>query len=376
MSKTLRLLYLTFCITALAACQPARQETTEGGDTIPMAYAKNITMVRHDGFTLVSLRNPWDTTAVLHQYALTDEEGRHNPAIPSTATIVKVPLSKAAVFTAVHCALLKDLGVEARIGGVADLEYIYLPFVREGVKKGHIADLGKSMEPNMERVMQLEPDALMPSPFQNSGGYGRLENIGIPIVECADYMEVSPLAGAEWMKFYGRLFGVEERADSLFATIEKEYLSLKATAEQTAHRPTLLVERMSGASWHMPGGNSTMGILYHDAGADYLWADTPNSGSTPMSFESVFERGLNADFWLLKYNQDGEMTYEQLEKDNKSYTKFKAFREHRVYGCNTSTTNFYEETPFHPERLLASLIQIFHPELSVSAKKQYFCPLK
>ena len=71
------------------------------------------------------------------------------------------------------------------------------------------------MNPDMERIIDLHPDAILLSPFENSGGYGRIEKLDIPIIECADYMETSALGRAEWMRFYGLLFGVAPQADSL-----------------------------------------------------------------------------------------------------------------------------------------------------------------
>ena len=83
------------------------------------------------------------------------------------------------------------------------------------------------MSPDIEKIIDLNADAVLLSPFENSGGYGRIESIGIPIIECADYMETSPLGRAEWMKFYGLLTGKEEETDSLFRKIEQQYLTLK-----------------------------------------------------------------------------------------------------------------------------------------------------
>ena len=45
------------------------------------------------------------------------------------------------------------------------------------------------MQPDIERIMSLRPDALLLSPFENSGGYGKLSALQIPIIEAADYME-------------------------------------------------------------------------------------------------------------------------------------------------------------------------------------------
>ena len=56
------------------------------------------------------------------------------------------------------------------------------------------------MNPDMERIIDLHPDAILLSPFENSGGYGRIEKLDIPIIECADYMETSALGRAEWMR--------------------------------------------------------------------------------------------------------------------------------------------------------------------------------
>ena len=103
-----------------------------------------------------------------------------------------------------------------RIAGVADLKYMQLPDVQQRVEKGLVADCGDSMSPDVELMAGLQPDAVWLSPFENSGGYGRLEQLGIPIIECADYMETSPLGRAEWMRFYGLLLVVPNRPTPSF----------------------------------------------------------------------------------------------------------------------------------------------------------------
>lgn len=78
----------------------------------------------------------------------------------------------------------------------------------------------------------------------------------MPIIECADYMETSPLGRAEWMKFYGLLTGKEQEADSLFKSIEKEYLSLKQIAKDVTNRPTVISELKYSSAWYVPGGKA------------------------------------------------------------------------------------------------------------------------
>lgn len=363
---------LLLCL--LVACNGNRTNMGgDEGDTIPMKYARNLTMIAHKNYTEAFIRNPWDTTMVLHHYILSPL-----PSSPKDegSTLVRVPLRRAGIFTAVHCGLVKELGCETAIRGICEIEYINIPSIRKAVREGRVSNFGSAMEPSIESIMDAEPDALLISPFENSGGYGRVERLGIPIIECADYMEFSPLARAEWMRFYGRLFGVGERADSLFCEVERRYLALRKQANKVTYRPTLVAEKPYSGVWYVAGGQSAMGILYHDAGADYLFADRKKNGSLSLSVETVFEVAQQADIWLIKYNQSTPLTLRQLMSDYPSFAHFRAVQTNHVYGCNQETSRFYEETPYHPDRLLADLVRIIHPNLGIKHEKQYFYPIE
>lgn len=367
--------FIIFCLLlGFVSCTGRQtQMQTDAGDTIPMKYARNLTMVQHKDYTEVFIRNPWDTTKVLHHYVLTPSE---SSAREREGTLVRVPLQRAGIFTAVHCGLVKELGRESAIRGICEIEYINIPSIKKAVAEGRVANFGSAMEPTIEVIMDAQPDALLISPFENSGGYGRVERLGIPIIECADYMEFSPLARAEWMRFYGRLFGVGERADSLFAEVEHRYLALREKARKVEYRPTLIAEKPYSGVWYVAGGNSAMGILYQDAGSNYLFSNRKKNGSLALSVETVFEVGQQADIWLIKYNQSTPLTLAQIKSDYPSFAHFRAFQTGRVYGCNQETSRFYEETPYHPDRLLSNLVEIIHPELGIKAEKHYFCRIE
>ena len=265
--------------------------------------------------------------------------------------------------------------------------YIRLSEIQEGCSNGSISDCGSSMNPDIEKIIDLSPDAVLLSPFENSGGYGRIEKLGTPLIECADYMETSPLGRAEWMRFFGMLVGKEKVADSLFAEIEKEYVSLKqkidvhtATKQHATDaasvRPSVITEMKYGSAWYVPGGKSTVARLLQDAGANYLFANNASSGSVPLSFETVFDKGQHADFWLIKYNQQTDKKYTELAADYAPYKNFDAWKQQHIFGCNTNRVNFYEESPFHPERLLKDLIKIFHPVLLPDYTLVYYSPLE
>ena len=377
MKKILLSAYIVTWVLLLSACGGGSKTSSlqAEGDTVRMKYSSLLQIVKHADYTVVTIRNPWDTLKVLHTYLLADREKPLPEHLPE-GTVVRTPLQKSVIYSSVHCSLWSELDELKGIGGVCGLEYIKLPQIQEGCRNGSIVNVGNSMNPDIERIIDLRPDAILLSPFENSGGYGRVGKLNIPIIECADYMETSALGRSEWMRLYGLLLGKEAQADSLFAGIEKEYLTLtQQVKSQNLKRPTVISEMKNSSAWYIPGGNSTMGRLYQDAGADYVFAYLSNSGSVPLAFETVFDRGGNADIWLIKYNQPQDKTYSELERDYAPYARFKAFQDRKVYGCNTNHVPFYEESPFHPELLLKDLIKIFHPELLPDYDLKYFSNL-
>ena len=365
------LIAITACL--LQACAN-RANISEQGEPMHFKYATNLKISQLDSCIVVELRNPWDTARLLHAYVLVPADSALPHSLPA-GTLVRTPVRRALVYTSVHTGLLVSLGALNQIAGVCDAEYLQQPIVRQRIADGLIVDAGNAMSPDIERVAEMHPDAVLLSPFEN-GGYGPIEKMGIPIVECADYMEVSPLACAEWMRFYGLLFGRADVADSLFSVVERNYCSLRDSALQTTTRPTLLTDLKTGAAWYVPGGCSTTGRFYTDAGANYLFADFQKSGAVPLAFETVFERANNADFWLFKYNRAIDYTYAALAAENDLYTQFTPFGTHQIYGCNTSYVPYYDEVPFRPDWFLRDLVRIFHPELLPDYETSYFSPLE
>ena len=463
-------LYILLCgATAallMAACQGGKTAAAdaEAGDTLEMKYAKLLTIVKHgDGeeasdeaegidyqYAEAIIANPWKAGTMLHRYILIPkgEEGdktvarlalQRTSGMGCTTDTVRTPVERSAVFIAPHCQLMYELGCQQAIRGVCDLNYINIPDVRKRAAsagkasagkafagkafagkasagnassenasaQNSIVDCGSSMAPDIERIIALKPEAILVSPFENSGGYGKLDRLHIPIIEAADYMESSPLGRAEWMKFYGMLFGkaknisttaagkaseatagkaseatagkaseaaagkaseatlpasCELRADSLFALIEKEYLDLKAEAGKLPKGLSILTERKTGGVWYVPGGQSTIGILLKDANARYIFSDDKHSGSLPMSPEQILAKGSQVDVWAFKYFGGAPLSQVQLLQEYDGYKALAAFNRGNIYQVDTSTVPYFELTSFHPELLLREFIILAHGE--------------
>lgn len=387
MNKRLSIILL-IAVVLILLCSCGGGSTTaafSGGDTVKLKYAERLTIVKYGSYTVATLADPWNKGRTLHTYILipdtakgnADADGRSLAATlkkqtGAAVTVVRTPLKRTVVASSVYCGLLISLGKGDAIRGVCDLKYINQPWVKEQCRRGRIADCGNASTPTLEKIIDINADAILISPFQNSGGYGRLDEWNNPIIETADYMETSALGRAEWMKFYGMLFGVEDKANSMFNDVERKYDELVRLARTSAVRKSVIVDKMAGSVWYVPGGQSTLGRMIADADADYPFSSDGNSGSLQLTFETVLTKAGNTDTWLLRYDGKKPLTYAALLAENGGYAQFKAFNDRQVYGCNTATSTFYEDTPFHPERLLRDFIIITHPDLKGLGEPEYF----
>lgn len=426
MNRKIYIFGALLALLVLTACQGGKTTAGEAeeGDTLKMKYAKLLTIVKHGEkgtaslnndaedaeyqYAEVNVANPWKAGTLLHRYILIPKgkEGDETVArlalqrtsgMGCTTDTVRTPVERSAVFIAPHCQLMYELGCQQAIRGVCDLDYINIPDVKKraalsrntaarkasvgNVSAGKasvgnsIVDCGSSMAPDIERIIALKPETILLSPFENSGGYGKLDKLHVPIIEAADYMESSPLGRAEWMKFYGMLFkkdgnapktalaaSCEPKADSLFAKIEKEYLKLKAKAAGYPKGLSILTERKTGNVWYVPGGQSTIGILLKDANARYIFEDDEHSGSLAMSPEQILAKGKQVDVWAFKYFGGAPLSQAQLLQEYDGYKALAAFNRGNIYQVDTSTVPYFELTSFHPELLLREFIILAHGE--------------
>lgn len=348
-------------VLSLASCRDGSTAAVSGKD-VAMRYATLLSLKEADGFTVAEIKNPWDSTKVLHRYILVPKYQDLPQHLPE-GDVVRTPVTNMLCYVAVHASLFNELGALDAIGAVGDGEYMYIDKLQEGLKNGKIKDLGTSTAIAIEKIIDFSPDAVVISAMEDNNSYAKLLKVGIPVVECADYMETGPLQRAEWMRFYGRLVGKGKEADSIFDAVEKEYNSLKEKVKKVKSRPTVLDGKKLDSSWYVPGINSTVGQMIEDAGGKYVFEDEKSNGAVPYSPEVVLDRGADADIWMLKHYSVNEPTYSDLAAEWQGYAKLKAFKNHNAYVVNLQKSDFYMNTPFHPEILLHEYVNIFHPEL-------------
>jgi len=289
------------------------------------------------------------------------------------------PLQRVVCTSTSHLPFFEMLGSEEVLIGFPNVSYISSEVFTERAEQGLITDLGPDGGMNIELLLSLQPDAVIA--FDAGGESGNLDKIveaGIPVIYNSDFLETSPLGRAEWIKFFGALLGEEQKSDSVFSAIEKEYQRLVEVAKASETKPTILNGVVYGDTWFMPGGGNWASVFYENAGGQYLWAEDTTTSWLELSFEAVYDRGRTADFWIgtSSFNSKSEM----LGSEGR-YADFGPFAKDRVYNYSkkrspTGAYDFFESAYARPDLVLADLIKVLHPELLPTYETVYFEQLK
>ena len=318
---------LLFCFVGCTS-QPAEQKTIPAGNT----YATGFQITPTDSGTVIEVFQPYRRVCI------------------------NEPMRRLGTMSTVQVGLLYALDATDCLVAVCNPELIYTPL------KGDEIDLGDSMKPSAERVLQAGLDALLAvnyGQFDNLEA-ARIEKLGVLTIYINEWQEHSPLARAEWIRVLGALTGRLPQADSIFAEVEKKYISLTGEVGQNAGRSIMSGNNFRG-TWYVPGAQNYLAYLFKDAGASYPFYDDERATSIPMTIEETLRYFHDADVWV----GAGGDSMEQLAAMDEKHTWFKAYQNGRVYNWRRQikpggANNFWERGVVHPEEMLEDVIHILN----------------
>lgn len=366
--KPQNLLLLFLLIAATISCKKEEKKESEVQQKASIKYAKGFEIQYFKNYKKLIIKSPYPNATQFHEFYILEKNGLKKGEIAkiSTQKILKTPLEKAVVTSTTHIPMLELLDEESSLIGFPNLKYISSVKTNKLIKQGKIRELGKEEQINTEVLLELQPDAVIGfSLSNNTKMFTNIEKAGIPVVLNGDWLEETPLGRAEWIKFFGVLFNKEQLADSIFNSIEMQYLKAKEIAQNAVNKPTILSGIEFNQVWNVPAGESFVAQFLKDANTNYLWSDTKGKGSLSLSFESVFEKAQNADIWI----DPGQFaSYSEMQNTNEHYTKFKAYNKKTIYTYSMKKGEnggiiYYELASIQPHIVLKDLIKVVHPEL-------------
>ena len=331
---------------------------------VSLKYAKGFSVTYFDKYQRLNVYNPWKSGSNIGTYILVQKEDSVNIELKKGEILLRLPLDRIAIMSVSNVGyfdLLKQLN---RIAAVADEKRLYNKYLREGIALGSVQVLGNSASVNIEQLLVSKCDIFLQTAYESGSGKDQaLIDGGVKVVYNTDWMEKTPLARAEWVKFMGLLTNQNHRADSIFSMIENNYIQLKQLADTLDYKPDVLVGGLYKDVWYMPGGKSFKAHLLADAGTNYHWAHDSTEGSLALSFEIVVDQQLNAPVWIeVPFKNKKEL----LISDER-YAYFDAFKVGTMFN-NLKRTNatggndYWEMGLCRPDEILADLIRIFHFE--------------
>jgi len=376
--KTSVFLFLfTFCVVSIS-CNSKTQEKNNLKlieQKSQIKYAKGFDIKQLNNSKRLIIKTPYPDAKDTFEFILTKSLDD-----TSNETQIVVPIQKTVVTSTTHIPMLELLGVENSLVGFQNTKYVSSEKTRVRIEKGLVKELGKEFAMNTEVLFELKPDLVVGFAMTKTNKtYNLIEQNGIPVIINGDWLEETPLGRAEWIKFFGVLFDKEKEADSIFKKIETDYLGAIEIAKQSKKQPTILSGAiMRNDVWSLPGGESFVAQFLEDANLNYLWKDSEGKGSLNLSFETVLEKGLEADFWIAPGYFASKS---QMLDANKNYSRFDAFQNNAIYTPSTKTgatggVIYYEIAPTRPDLVLKDIIKITHPELLPDHELVFFERMK
>ena len=333
-----------------------------------MRHARNISVYEKNYGYLLDVVCPWDTTLSLGRFAFVKDTATVTDQ--GLAGVIHVPVRSVISFSATQWSVFLRLGEIDRVKGILEGRFVSDSTMRSLLAQEKVYDIGTESAADIERMIQLQPDALLYSPYFD-GNQGGLNVTGAVLFPFADYMENTPLGRAEWIRVIGMLAGCEDKADAWFDDIEARYNALSTLCAEVETRPTVFSDLAFNGQWYVAGGKSYIAKLFADAGADYIWKDNPSTASVPMDAETILAKAQHADYWRVINSNPFPMTYEALAKENPVYPLFDAYKNRKIIVCDILPTCYFETSQCEPDLLLADFIHFFHPEMLTGEWAEY-----
>ncbi len=328
-------------------------------------YAKGLELYKYQGFSILKIMNPWPEAKESFTYILQEKNGIIPDSLKQFITI-SIPIKSIVVTSTTHIPALELLGVENTLVGFPNTDYISSEKTRKLIDAGKVREVGVNENLNTEVLIDMNPDLIVSFGLNNSNPtLDNLQKSGLKVMLNGDWTEQSPLGKAEWIKFFGALYGLDSKANAVFSEIEKEYKNTLALAKKVTSKPTVLSGAMYQGQWYVPQGESWAALFLNDAQSDYLWKNTKGTGGLSLPFEKVLESAKNAHFWIAP----GDFSsLKQMSNSNPHYNQFASFKNKKVYSyaVNKGAKGgilYFEWSPTRPDLVLKDLIKIFHPEL-------------
>ena len=167
--KLIHFLWTALSCAVLWSCNAGGSADTDTptADTLTF-HARFLTMAeRPDGSVIVDVGSPWKGESKLGCYLLVHRDSAMPSDVPAGVRVIRTPVERAAVYSAVHTGAMRELGAVDALCAVADAAY-FPPedTVSVLLRSGKLTDVGNSADPSAELLVASDAKVVLRSPMQ------------------------------------------------------------------------------------------------------------------------------------------------------------------------------------------------------------------
>ncbi|MBR8704091.1 hypothetical protein IX332_001540 [Porphyromonas levii] len=363
-------LYLLLALTLFVSC---KEEQTKSYEELLTAlytpeYATGFTIYSLEGYqsTMIRITNPWQgaTGVVMDTYIQRAEE---QPPIGFKGQVIKADAQRIVALSTTNIGILELLGREKRVVGVSGLQYVFNPWITD--PKNGVKDLGEQIQ--YETLVSLQPDVVFCYGVADEQKMmtDKLEELGIPYIYSAAYLEGEVLGKSEWLVLFAEIENMREEGTVLFQEIVRNYQDAKALTANIPDedKPKVMLNTPFNDAWVLPPKKSTTTTLMRDAGAEPFFGEKEVGDVSQIGMEEAFTMLREADFWIGLGHTTKK--YSELAPALRAHaSEIRPIQLDHLYNNNAITTPgggsaYYQEGIVRPDLILRDLIEIFYPEL-------------
>ncbi|OON94264.1 MAG: hypothetical protein ATN31_03905 [Candidatus Epulonipiscioides saccharophilum] len=301
--------------------------------SMPIDYAKQFRVeYLNDGFKLFTIKDRG-------QFLLVPE----NQSIPSdldeNISILQAPIDNMFIASTTSGSSVNSLKEIDRFKYTSnEAEDWYIEDIKKTMVEERLTYVGHHKEPDFEILAREQPDVSIFTAMIDSTPevMAKLKELDIPVIVERSHAEEHPLGRSEWIKFYGAMFNVEDKAEEIFNK-EVEYVNnlpeIKETKESVA-----IFHITSSGNLYVRNGSDYLVKMAELAGAEYILKDiNPEETSiAKIDFETFYSKASEADNIIYIWSSGGKPAdIEELVKKNELLENFKAIKTGSVY-CTTA----------------------------------------
>ena len=353
----------------------ATNTNANGQRNSPIKYAVGFDLLSEGDHQLLQIFSHYNETSDTTIYVFA-REGATLPARYAGYKSIRVPVENIALLHSSYISYFNFCGTKDRIKAISEVKYVYDDEIYNDAQSGKLREVGYGDALDKEQLLTLGIELVVTVGWPNvpNKNQQRLEELGIPQIVFSDWQESTLLGRMEWVKVVAALTGKLDPVNERFEEIVNIYDSLQHLTREIENAPTILCNLPYRGSWYVPGGNSYVSNLLHDAGGRYLWADDKGTGGLQLDFETVYAKGLNADYWI---NPGFSFSVQDVTDKDQRLKDFSPVRSGKVYNsvnkiARNQANDYWESGIINPHLILADVIHILHPEVLPKHQLVYY----